>query len=159
MPVHERTEPALAPELEAIATAAAERLRAQASGGAQDGADLQRAVAQAASAAIDAGAELDAVAQAQRIGQHRARRELGSELLRRVERAAKRKRDAEREYEDAVLRAAVLGLAHREIATAASVAHGTVRAIVARTETPVKPPAPPDGATNNGSEPDAPAAA
>jgi hypothetical protein len=52
-----------------------------------------------------------------------------------VERAARRKREAEHEYEQAVVRAVRLGLAHRDVAAAAQVAHGTVRAIVARTLT------------------------
>jgi hypothetical protein len=51
---------------------------------------LQARVREAASAAIAAGAELDAIAQAHRTGQTRARQELSSDLLRRVERAARR---------------------------------------------------------------------
>ena len=60
------------------------------------------------------------------------REELGPELLRRVERAARRRREAEREYEQAIVRAGRLGLAHRDVAAAAQVTHGTVRAIIAR---------------------------
>lgn len=48
-----------------------------------------------------------------------------------MERAARRKREAEGEYEQAVSRAGRLGLAHRDVAAAAGVAHGTVRAILA----------------------------
>ena len=71
----------------------------------------------------------------ERIGQRRARKDLSAEVLRRVERAARRKREAESEYEQAVVRAGRLGLAHQDVASAARVAHGTVRAILARTET------------------------
>ena len=50
-----------------------------------------------------------------------------------MERAARRKREAEHEYEEAIVRAGRVGLAHRDVAAAAQVAHGTVRAIIART--------------------------
>ena len=53
-------------------------------------------------------------------------------MLRQVTRAAKRKREADREYEQAISRAGGLGLSHREIAAAAQVSHGTVRAILTR---------------------------
>lgn len=86
----------------------------------------------AAKAAIAAGMPLAAIADAERVGQIRARRELSHDVLRRVERAAGRKREADDEYAHAITRAARLGLPHREIAAAAHVAHGTVRAIVAR---------------------------
>ena len=87
---------------------------------------------EAASRAIAAGLSLAAIADAEQIGQRRAREELGPEVLRRVERAARRKREAEHEYEAAIVRAGRLGLAHRDVAAAAQVAHGTVRAIIAR---------------------------
>jgi hypothetical protein len=95
-------------------------------------ADLQRRVGEVASRAIAAGASLASIADAERIGQERVRSEMGPELLRRVERAARRRSEAEREYEQAVIRAGRLGLAHRDVAAAAQVAHGTVRAIIAR---------------------------
>jgi DNA-directed RNA polymerase specialized sigma24 family protein len=72
------------------------------------------------------------IAAAEQAGQTSAREELGKDLLRAVERASRRKRDAETEYEQAITRAATLGLAHREIATAAQVAHGTIRSILTR---------------------------
>ena len=52
----------------------------------------------------------------------------------RVERAARRKREAELEYEEAIVRAGRLGVVHRDVAAAAQVAHGTVRAIIARSQ-------------------------
>ena len=45
-------------------------------------------------------------------------------------------RETELEYEQAVIRGARLGLGHRELAGAAQVSHGTIRAIIARTDTP-----------------------
>src|SRR5947199_5150473 len=96
---------ALSPELEAIAAAAHDRLQAQA------GEDLSaidqaaRHVAEAASAAIAAGARLSAIADAEHAGELRARRELSADVLRQVTRAAKRKRDADSEYEQAITRA------------------------------------------------------
>jgi hypothetical protein len=135
MPLGQKTDGALAPELEAIATAAAERLRAQTDGDAQREDELRRSVGEAASAAIAADLPLGAIAEAERAGETRARGELGTDVLRRVERAARRKHEADSEYEQAVVRAARLGLTHRDVAAAAQVAHGTVRAILARSET------------------------
>jgi DNA-binding NarL/FixJ family response regulator len=62
-------------------------------------------VAEAASGAIAAGAALSAIADAERTGQL------------------------------AIARAGRIGLSHRDIATAAEVSHGTVRAILARSST------------------------
>ena len=130
-----KTDVELPGELDAVATAAAERLRAMSGGDLERDADLQRRVREAASHAIAAGLSLASIADAERIGQERVRSEMGPELLRRVERAARRRREVESEYEEAVIRAGRLGLAHREVAVAAQVAHGTVRAIVARART------------------------
>ena len=94
--------------------------------------ELRQAFVQAASAALAAGLPLGAVADAEQIGRARSRRELGSELLRRVERTARRHREAQAEYQQTIARADRLGLSHREISTAAQIAPGTVRAIAAR---------------------------
>jgi hypothetical protein len=123
---------ALSPELEAIATAAHDRLQAQAGQDLSAQEAAQRRVAEAARAAIAAGAALSVIADAERTGQLRARRALSTDVLRHVTRAAKRKREADSEYEQAIARAGRIGLSHREIATAAEVSHGTVRAILAR---------------------------
>ena len=133
MALQSKSDVELPEELEAVATSAAERLRAMSGGDLERDADLQRRVGEAASRAIAAGASLVSIADAERIGQERVRSEMGPELLRRVERAARRRSEAEREYEQAVIRAGRLGLAHRDVAAAAQVAHGTVRAIIART--------------------------
>jgi DNA-binding NarL/FixJ family response regulator len=123
---------ALSPELEAIAAAAHDRLQAQAGQDLSAKEAAQRRVAEAASAAIVAGAALGAIADAERSGELRARRALSMDVLRHVTRAAKRKREADSEYERAIARAGRIGLSHRDIATAAEVSHGTVRAILAR---------------------------
>ena len=128
------TEVKLAPELEAIPTAACEQLRAKTDGDPQPEERLQRGVGDAAGRAIAVGLSLTAIADAERIGHARAREQLGTEVLRAVERAAQRKREAERTYEQAVGRAARLGLAQRDIAAAAHVAHGTIRAVLARAQ-------------------------
>jgi hypothetical protein len=126
-----KTEVKLAPELEAIATAACEQLRAKTDRDPQPE-ERQRGVGEAAGHAIAAGLSLTAIADAERIGHTRAREQLSTEVLRAVERAAQRKREAERTYEQAVGRAARLGLVQRDIAAAARVAHSTIRAILTR---------------------------
>ena len=130
MSASQATEKRLAPELEAIATAAANHVRAQLDGDDHARDELRQEVAHAASAAIATGTSLAAIADAEGTGQQRARDELAPDLLRRVSRAAERKRQAEAEYKQEILRAGRLGLSHREIATAATVAHGTIRAIL-----------------------------
>lgn len=126
------TEEPVVPELEAIAAAAADELRALMDEARDGGQARCSGVPAAAGAAIAAGMPLAAVAHAERVGQTRARRELGSDVLRRVERAARRKREADDEYQHAIVRAGRLGLPQREIAGAAQVAHRTIRAIIAR---------------------------
>jgi hypothetical protein len=90
MPLRQKTDGELAGELEAIATAAAERRRAWADGDEHGAAQLQERVGEAASRAIGAGVSLGAIADAERIGQARAREELGREVLQGVGRAARR---------------------------------------------------------------------
>ena len=130
-----QSEAALPAELEAIATAAHDRLHAQAGQDLSAQEAAQRHVAEAASAAITAGAALAAIADAEREGELRARRELSGDVLRQLARAAKRKREADHDYEQAITRAGRLGLPHREIAAAAEVSHGTIRAILTRATT------------------------
>jgi hypothetical protein len=132
--LHETTDVELAPAVEAIAAAAAEWLRAHTDGDEPREAQRQQMVQEAASRAISAGVSLSAIADAERIGHIRAREELCRDVLRVVERAAQRKRDSEQAYDRAVLRGARLGLSHRDIAGAAQVAHGTVRATLARAQ-------------------------
>jgi hypothetical protein len=135
MSAHTSNQDVLGPELEAIAVAAADRLHGEVTGTDHDEQQLHRAVAQAASAAIAAGLPLAAIADAERTGEQRARDELRPEVLRQIARAARRKRETELEYEQAVIRGARLGLGQRGLAGAAQVSHGTIRAIIARTDT------------------------
>ena len=125
-----QSQAALPAELEA--SAAHDRLHAQAGQDLSAQEAAQRHVAEAASSAITASAALAAIADAEREGELRARRELSGDVLRQLARAAKRKREADREYEQAIARAGRLGLSHREIAAAAEISHGTVRAILTR---------------------------
>ena len=73
----QKTEVKLAPELEAIATAACEQLRAKTDGDPQREERLQRGVGDAAGRAIAAGLSLTAIADAERIGHARAARATG----------------------------------------------------------------------------------
>jgi hypothetical protein len=158
MPHRQKTERAMSPELEAIAAAAADRLRAQCGDDPATIDEHARRVADAASTAIRADTALSAIADAERAGEQRARDELRTDTLRRVERAAKRKREADVDYEHAIDRASRLGLSHREIASAAQVTHGTVRAILTRSETTTaaaQPPANAHGADQARDEPQA----
>jgi DNA-binding CsgD family transcriptional regulator len=123
---------ALSPELEAIAGAAHDRLHAQAGEDLSAIEEAGRRVAEAASAAIAAGARLSAIADAERDGELRARQELSAGVLRHVTRAGKRKHEADTEYEQAITRAGRFGLSHREIAAVAQVSHSTIRAILTR---------------------------
>ncbi|HLH67311.1 MAG TPA: hypothetical protein VKV27_16595 [Solirubrobacteraceae bacterium] len=121
-------------ELREVASAAHELLMAQ---GSEEPGALRAArerVLVAARRALDAGCSLAALAEAEQAGQERARGELRSQLLRRVERSARRLREADREHRDEIRRAAAVGLGTREIAEAAGLAYGTIRAIVMRSE-------------------------
>lgn len=146
MPNHQ-TAAALEPELEALAHAAQQRLRAAVDE--QDITETKHAVISAASAAIAAGITLSAIAAAEQTGQDRARAELGNEALRRVERTARRARETAAEQDHAIARAARLGLAHRDIATAAQIPHSTIRAIIARANSQHEQPNPRDSAPNH----------
>jgi DNA-directed RNA polymerase specialized sigma24 family protein len=127
-----QSDPVFVPELETLAQAAAQRLRAQVAGSDEEAGSAQQAVVAAAGAALSAGLGLGEIAAAEQAGQSRARAEDGKEMLRAVERCARRRREAEREYELMITRAVMLGLGHREIAAAAQTTHGTVRAVVSR---------------------------
>jgi hypothetical protein len=108
----------LSAELEAIAAAAHDRLRANAGEDAAGADEAQRRLAEAATAAIAAGTALSAIAEADRTGEQRARGAVGADVLRQVARSARRKREADSEYEQAIKGADRLGLSHREIARA-----------------------------------------
>jgi hypothetical protein len=109
------TDQPLSPQLDAIAHAAADRLRAHCGDDPTTADEHAHRVADG-------------------IGEGRARTELRTDILRKVERAAKRKLETDTDYDQAIERAARLGLSHRDIATAAQVTHGTIRAVPARTD-------------------------
>ena len=136
-------------ELEAIAAAAGQRLRAQTTEDEEQASVAQQTLIAAASTAIAAGASLSAVAAAEQTGQARVRDELGKELLRAIERTARRRREIDLEYQDAIRRAGRLGIAHRDIAAAASAAPGTIRSLLARQLNATHPPTSPDPQADN----------
>lgn len=140
MPPRLHSQTALPPELEAIAEAAGRRLRARAAHDSDDADAAERALMEAASAAMAARHPFAAIAEAERRGEEMARGQVRPDALKRVERTARRAREATAEHEQAIADAAALGLSTREVAAAASITHGTVRALVARldqAQTPV----------------------
>jgi hypothetical protein len=145
MPANASEQP-LAPELDAVANAAEEQLRALAGENPLEAAPLAQVSLDAATAAIASGHPIVIIAQAEQRGQKHARTALSRELLARVERAARRRRETEDDLHQAIARATRLGLAQRDIATAAQIAHGTVRAILTRANgNAATAPAEPDG--------------
>ena len=134
MSVTQTIEEQATPELEAIATAAADVVRADAAQDAGARAAAEARMAEAVAAAALARPDLDAIAQAGRDGRARARRELGADVVRRIKRGAQRKREAELDYEEAVRLAARIGMAHGEIAAAAGISPNGVRSVLARGE-------------------------
>jgi DNA-binding NarL/FixJ family response regulator len=83
----------------------------------------------AATAAMAAGHSLSDITQAEALGQDRVRDALRPDTLRDVKKSGRRAHEARFEHHQAIARAMRLGLSTREIATAARVTHGTVRAI------------------------------
>lgn len=140
----------LAAELVAVRDGAEAVLTADAAGEA-DRAARARAT-EAAKAALDAGHPLAAVAAAEAAGQQAARDRVRPQLLRDVERAAKRVREATRDHEAAIARAARAGLADRQIAERAQIAHATVRSIVRR-HVETEPDGRPTDAPSGGEDP------
>lgn len=119
----------LGEELGAVEEAAAARLRAETEGD-RDGAGVAaEALVAAATAAMSAGYSLREIAQAEERGKEHLREGLRGDALKRVERSGRHMRDAGVEYHRAIARAVRLGLSMREIAQAAGVTHGTIRAI------------------------------
>ena len=128
---------ALSPELEAIAAAHDRAARAGRRKPIRHRPDVAR---RGRRAAIAAGARLSAIADAER--GRAPRQALSRDMLRQVTRAAKRTREADSEYEQAITRARRLGLSHHEVAAAA------------RSRTPPSarpPPAPAPSQTTGGS--------
>lgn len=124
--------------LEEVREAATAALEAQA-GGAETQAAADRVLA-AARAALDGGHAIAVIAAAEADGERAARERVGGQVLRQVERAAKKLREATGEYEQAIVQAVRLGLPARDIAARAGVSHGTVTAVARRHEQPSATP-------------------
>jgi DNA-binding NarL/FixJ family response regulator len=86
----------------------------------------------AATSAMNAGYSLSEIAQAEARGKADVRTALRPDTLKRVERTGRNVRDAQTEHHRTIGRAVRLGLSTRQIAAAAGVTHGTVRAIANR---------------------------
>jgi hypothetical protein len=119
----------LAPELVAVADAAGARLRAEVAADRDLDAAASQELLAAATSAISAKYSLMEIAHAEARGKENVRRDLGGDALKRVERTGRQAREAEDEHHRAIGRAMRLGLSMREIASAAGVTHGTIRAI------------------------------
>jgi hypothetical protein len=125
----ERVEGPVPAELLVVTEAAGERLRAEVD---EDGDAAQRAgesLLSAATSAMAAGYSLSEIARAEARGKEEVKRALGGDALKRVERSGRQARVAQTEHHRAIGRAMRLGLSTREIAIAADVTHGTIRAI------------------------------
>lgn len=118
--------------LETVRAAAEAVVEAQVAEGDEEAA-RQRALA-AARVALDAGHAISAIARAESAGEKAARERLGGQVLRSVERAARKLADATAEYERTIVQAVRVGLAARDIAARANVSHGTVAAVARRHE-------------------------
>ena len=116
-------------ELLAVAEAAGARLRAETDQDAEAARAAADALVQAASAAMAAGHSLSQIARAEADGKATVRRTLRADALKLVERTGHRARQMQVEHYEAIARSTRLGLPMREIAQAAGVTHGTIRAI------------------------------
>jgi hypothetical protein len=120
------------PEVATVWRAAGERLRAETD---EDFSAIERTsqeLVNAATAAMGAGYSLTEIARAETRGKDEVRHELSGDALRRVERTGRQAREAQLEHHRSIARAMRLGLSTREIAAAANVTHGTIRAITNR---------------------------
>ena len=122
----------MAGELLAVADVAGQRLLAGVDGDAGDAMRTGEKLREAAGAAMLAGHSLSAIVAAEATGKEVVRNELRGETLKRVQRTAELAREAAAGHRLAIARAMRLGLSTREIASAAGVTHGTVRAIAIR---------------------------
>ena len=119
----------LADSLQDVARAAGDELQAMS---AHDNTALGTARGEkqeAASRAMSEGHDFASIAAAEKLGRDDARRRLGGDLLKRVTKAAQRRRDADHDYRETVRQAVAVGLRHREVGEAAGVSHATIRAI------------------------------
>jgi DNA-binding NarL/FixJ family response regulator len=118
--------------LDEVRQAAAAALEALAT---EDGYDEAEGKTRAAArTALDGGHSIAEIAAAQADGERMARERVGPQVLRAVERTAKKIRDATDEHEREVAKGVRLGLAARDIAARAGVSHATVTAVARRRE-------------------------
>jgi hypothetical protein len=120
--------------LEEVARGAGDELRGRAGQDASAEQEARQRKVDAASRAMRAGHDFTAIAHAEKVGRDDARRTVGSDLLKRVEKAARRRREADDDYRAAVRQAVRIGLGHREVGQAAGVSHATVRAIAEKSD-------------------------
>lgn len=147
--------PGLGSDLAAVAEAAGQRLRAETDADGNAAAAAAEALIAAATAAMADGRSLSDITEAETRGKEEVRGALRADTLSNVERSGRRAREARVEHHQAIARAMRLGLSTREIAVAAGVTHGTIRAVSSRlaTQGPAQPMA---GAEPEDSDPDAP---
>lgn len=119
----------LGSELGAVEEAAGARLRGEADGDGSAAAVAADAMLTAATSAMAAGYSLAEIAAAEVRGKARVRQELRGDALKRVELSGRQMRESVVDHHQSIARAVRLGLSMREIALAAGVTHGTIRAI------------------------------
>lgn len=135
--------------LDAVRTAAEAAVEAQVSDG--DDRDAAGGLQAAARTALDGGLSISAIARAEGDGERAARERLGGQVLRVIERTAKKLRDVTAEYEDVVVKGVRIGLPARDIAARAGVSHGTVTALARRqAQTSATPAGEPPAAVEHG---------
>ena len=115
-----------------VAEAAGARLRAETDEDTDAARMAAAALTRAATSAMEAGHTLTEIARAEARGKDTIRSALRTDALKLVERSGTRARETQAEHYRAIARATRLGLPMREIAQAAHVTHGTIRAIINR---------------------------
>jgi hypothetical protein len=119
----------LGSELGGVEEAAGARLRAETDGDRSAAALAADALLAAATSAMAAGYSLSEIAAAEVRGKVCLREELRGDALKRIERSGRQMRESVVDHHHAIARAVRLGLSMREVALAAGVTHGTIRAI------------------------------
>jgi DNA-binding NarL/FixJ family response regulator len=116
-------------ELLSVADAGGARLRAETDEDAEAARTAAEGLMRATASAMAAGHSLTEIARAEARGKESIRRTLRADALKLVERSGHRARESQAEHYRAIARATRLGLPMRDIAQAAQVTHGTIRAI------------------------------
>ncbi len=129
----------MAPELASVADAAARRLHAETDGDDDATTAGAQSLLEAATSALNAGYSLAEITQAEARGKSDLRDSLREGTLKQVDQTGRRVNEAQAEHRQAIARAVRLGLSTRQIAAAAGVTHGTVRAIMNRMGTAPPP--------------------